>query len=49
MKNIQKLNVRRVTDIILEEENGNVVNFTSLYSFDSFLGTGSYGFVVKAQ
>jgi hypothetical protein len=48
-KHIQKLNVTKVSDIILEEADGVQHTFNSLYTFHHFLGTGSFGFVVKAE
>lgn len=34
---------------MFEEPSGEIHNFNNIYTFHSFLGTGSYGFVVKAE
>jgi hypothetical protein len=45
----EKLKVTKIPDLMLEEiETGETHNFNKLYKFISFLGTGSFGFVVQA-
>jgi hypothetical protein len=34
---------------MFESQNGEVHNFNTFYKFHHFLGTGSFGFVVKAE
>lgn len=46
----EKLKVTKIPDLMLEEvESGETHNFNKLYKFISFLGTGSFGFVVQAM
>ena len=39
----------KVTDLMFESPNGELHSFNTFYKFHNFLGTGSFGFVVKAE
>ena len=46
----QKLKVTKIPNLMLEDkETGELHSFEKYYKFVSFLGTGSFGFVVKAE
>lgn len=40
------LNVRLITDIIFEENDGSEIPFTDLFEFRASIGVGGFGFVV---
>lgn len=45
----EKLNVRKISDILLEHENQeDVTKFSDLYEYKKCLGKGSFGLVIQA-
>lgn len=44
----EKLNATNIPSIQLEDENEEITLFKDLFDFKSFLGTGTFGFVVSA-
>jgi len=44
----EKLKATSIPDLQLIDQEGEVTLFSDLFTFDSFLGTGTFGFVVAA-
>jgi len=44
----EKLKATSIPDIKLEDDQGEITLLSELYTFESFLGTGTFGFVVAA-
>jgi uncharacterized protein YrzB (UPF0473 family) len=44
----EKLRATSIPNLKLIDQNGDVTLFSDLFTFESFLGTGSFGFVVSA-
>ena len=44
----EKLKATNIPNLQLEDENEEITYFKDLYDFKTFLGTGTFGFVVAA-